>query len=541
LCSGARPSLPSMPSLPPLEPAGPELPAVDADAPEHKKVERWNQVLNASPVFAGQGDFEVKTPSAPAAGALELAVNARFEFASAPTDAEPVVHMLVSVAPYGAALMADHPGPVAHIVLALDLSKSMDTPEKYPVLGRALAGMFRELRSKWAHEVLVSVVAFAYGAETLVRAVPSSQLDEREVLRLLDSWDKRFTRYTDVVGALHRCGRIARDSVRTHRAMPVRIYLLTDGRPQDMPGARAVMAKIAKMPVDVHGLAFGEDADVDALTDLISGSRGGTVKHIRIDTIGEAFGRIGEVAQLVVANRALLDVELRPGVIGGDAYRYRPGRHRFPKGSFDKGAHFTTDLGTLESGRTYSLVFQLRLRRTKRTETEVGRITLRIPGYGGPRVFEKIVSLPRHPGAETGERDPEVQAALDVVSAIAGNDAAATLKALRTRRGLYAQERRDTHVLFVIDKAIQELERHGNLLGLTASEHATLVSHTLTTRVRREAVPAGATSAAAVSADIARALATLDDGDGLVRATGGQSPPDGFVRATGGQSPPDRA
>jgi uncharacterized protein YegL len=462
------------------EPAAPVAPA----APPRRRIERWNSILDESPVFAGQGAFEVQTPAGMPEGSLDVAIGVRFEIDSVPADSDPIVHMLVTLSPFGAPLMAGRSGPVAHVVLALDLSASMDRPDKYPLLREALSGMFRDLRGRWSHEVLVSVVAFAYGAETLVHAVPSSRLDEQDVLARLDAWDKRFTRYTDLAGALHRAGRIARDSVAANRAMPVRIYVLTDGRPQDMPAAREVTSLVSRLPVDVHALAFGDDADVELLGQLVCGGRGGTVKHVRSDTIGDAFGRIGEVAQMVVANRALLDVELRPGVTGGAAFRHRPARHRYPANSFVRGTHFATDLGTLESGRTYTMLFQLRLRRTRNAETEVGRITLRVPGFGGPRTFEKVVSVHRHPGSTVPERDPEVQAAIDVLAAIEGDDPAAKLQSLRIRRELYARERRDPHVLFVLDKAILELEQHGSLAALSASEQATLASHTLTTHVR---------------------------------------------------------
>jgi hypothetical protein len=254
------------------------------------------------------------------------------------------------------------------------------------------------------------------------------------------------------------------------------------------------MTRLAGAPVDIHGLAFGDDADIDQLTQLIAGGRGGTVKHIRPETIEEAFGRIGDVAQQVVANRALLEVHLQGGVIGGDAFRYRPARHRYPKGAFVRGLNFAADLGTLESGRAYSLLFHLRVRPVATGDgeevpetTDVARISLRIPGFGGARTFEAVASLPRHAGTASAEKDPEVEAACDVLDALESGDPAATLRALRIRREMYLAERRDAHVLWVLDKAILELEQRGSLAGLSASEHATLVSHTLTVSGARNA------------------------------------------------------
>ena len=73
-----------------------------------------------------------------------------------------------------------------------------------------------------------------------------------------------------------------------------------------------------------------------------------------------------------------------------------------------------------------------------------------------------------------------MQAAREVLAALAGDDPQAMLKALRVRRRIYEEERRDRHVLGVIDKAIAELEERGSLDKLSAAEHAALLSHTCT-------------------------------------------------------------
>ena len=186
------------------------------------------------------------------------------------------------------------------------------------------------------------------------------------------------------------------------------------------------------------------------------------------------------MAQRVVTNRALFDLSLAAGVVGGEAYRFRPARHRYGESAFEGGRHFATDLGTLEAGRPYTLLFEVRLPRARAgTETEIGHVTLRVPGQGGPVTFEKPLAIPRHAGPAASV-DPEVAAARDVLSALAGDDPQAMLKALRVRRRIYEEERRDSHVLGVIDRAIAELEERGSLTRLTASEHAALLSHTCT-------------------------------------------------------------
>jgi uncharacterized protein YegL len=490
----------------------------DPAASRSEELTRWDAALDASPVFADIATprdsvpapqvtvlasetnaagpaWPVVAPSGAFPATLDVAIDALFGVSSAPADNDPAVDLLVTLTPNGPPLLDPTKGPVTHLVLALDVSASMNTPDKYPVLTRALSGMLNDLRKEDAAPVLLSVVVFAHGAETLFREVPAKELSPRRLLDAIDKCTLRFTRYTDIVGALGRAGRIAHDSVQKHKALPVRIYVLTDGRPQDATGARVVMDRINKLPVDIDGLSFGDDADIACLSALISGARGGSVKHVRPDTIEVAFGRIGEVAQRVVAPRAILDVELRAGVVGGAAYRFRPARYRYGDDAFDAGRRFSRDLGTLESGRSYWMLFQVRLPVAKGTETEVGRITLRVPGFGGARTFEKLVSIPRHHGRIESAPVPEVAAARDVVDSLDSDDPEATLRSLKTRRDLYANEHRDAHVIEALDRAIEEIERHGTLAALSQADHAVLVSHTLTKRGSARAQPVGGTAA----------------------------------------------
>lgn len=411
---------------------------------------------------------------------IPLRIETRLEYAAAPRSAEPIVHLLVDVTPEAPAGPREHDRPVAHVILLLDVSASMDHDDKYPVLKEALARMLADLAAPGSAPVLISIVLFAYGAKTLLRDVPASRLNPADVLARIDASPLLFGRYTDVVGALKRAGKIAIQQLGADRSMPVRIYVLTDGKPQDLDRMRKVMERISRLPVDVDGFAFGADADVDLLQEMVSGGRGGTVKQVRAETIGDAFDRIGVVAQRIVSNRSIVELELGDGVVGRSAYRYRPGRHRWPEDAFVDGAIFRTDLGALESGRTYSLLFELRLPETVALRTTVGKVSVRLRGEGPGRYFECPVSIPRTPGDDLPEPDHLVVAARDVLASLSGNDPKMHVRALRIRRKLYVAERRDPHLLEVIDKAIVELEQRGNLHALSAAERALLRAHTAT-------------------------------------------------------------
>lgn len=485
----------------PAAPVPPPPPAPRASTPRsaplggEKKAarspSRWYPLLDQSPVFSQSGEdgaddlrvvnpMPVMQPVGLRPADIEVAIEPRYEFNSVPASTDSAFNVLVRLRPNGPSLVDPSTGPVAHQILALDLSASMNHPDKYPVLTQALAGMLEDLHAPGSADVLLSVVLFAYGSQSLLKRVPASQLDVRDLLDRIDHSPLRFGRYTDIVGALGRSGNIALAQHRDDKTLPVRINVLTDGRPQDMDGARRMMKKIARLPVDVDGLCFGADADVAGMKSLFCGNKGGTVKQVRSDTIGEAFGRIAEVAQHVVAKKSVLDVELRPGVVGGAAYRFRPGRHAFGRNAFQGGRHFHTELGTLESGREYAMLFQVRLPKTQQTESEIGRLTLRVPGFGGPRVFEALLSVPRHPGDKEPAPDAVVVEAREILEAMDKDDPQAKLKALRARRKLYQSERRDPYIIELIDKAIAEIEEQGNLDALSRAEQAALLAHTCT-------------------------------------------------------------
>lgn len=410
----------------------------------------------------------------------EIDIDFRWEHASYPCDGEPVADALVTLTPSGGVLVDPATGPVAHVVLALDLSASMNHPAKYPVLQRALATMLSDLREPDAAEVRLTVVAFGRGAEVIASDQSSRRLQTGALLSAIEASKLRFSNYTDIGGAVELACAAAARSHQADRRLPIRVVVLTDGNPQDVPTAERAMARMRQVPADLDCLCFGDDADVEGMKRLVCGGRGGTVKHVTPDTIAQAFGRIAETAQRVVAKRALLDIELRDGVTGGRAYRFRPGRHDFGPRAFADGVHFATDLGTIEDGRAYSLVLRLRLPAASEPgETEVGRVLLRIPGERGPRTYERMVWVPRHAGAAKVASDPVVRQALEIVGT-GPPDVQAQLRALRARRDLHVAERRDARSIAVIERAIGVLENGGSMDDLTPGERAVLQAHTRT-------------------------------------------------------------
>lgn len=431
--------------------------------------------------------FEVPLPQPPLPGSpeTEVRIDVRYEWGSLPAAADPAMNVLVKLTPYGATLSEMTGGPDVHLILALDISASMDHRDKMPVLLEALRGLVDELQTSEGGEVLLSVVVFGHGSKTLFRAIPASQLAADDLVAAVESSPLLFTRYSDAVGALSRATRIALESHRRNLALPVRIVLLTDGKLQDEDGAAHKIARIGHMPIDIGALAFGADADVSCLRRVVGGRRGGTVKHVRKETLEDVFRRLATSGRRVASRLSLLRFETAAGVVGGAAFRFRPARHAYGEWAFGDGRVFETDLGTLECGRTYSLLFQVRLPETTGFESEIGEVTLRVPSFGGPKEFRRLLGIPRHHEPVEIPADPIVAEARSIVNSIDSTGAETLLQGLRARRKLYVEERRDPYLLAVLDKAIAELEEAGDLDGLSNQERAALEAHTITVDLGR--------------------------------------------------------
>ncbi len=441
-----------------------DAPAANAAKPARKKV-----------------TVRVPVAKPPADGPhARLRLRARPEFSSVPGNEAPLMGVLVEIDAEGQPIVDRDAGPVAHVILVLDLSASMDRPDKYPVLRRAVFRMLRDLRRPDAANVLVSVIGFAMGARVFAEGISGRDLDPAALFRVVQQHKGIFGRYTDLAGGLRAAGRIARKWCEASRTMPVRVCLLTDGRPQDVPLALRVTEAVATLPCDLDCLAFGADADVTLLQELFAGRRGGTVKSVRSASLGAAFERIAEVAQHVVARRCLVSVDLAPGVVGGAAFRHRPARVRFPEPAFVSGKAFRADLGTIETGRTYSLLFEVRPPETDGATTHIGDLTVQIPGWGGPITETLAIDIPRTGVAALPDPDRDVREARDILDAIDDTDPDAALRALRLRRTLYERERRDPGLLDLLDRAIALMETEGSLASLTTGERATLRAHTCT-------------------------------------------------------------
>ena len=429
--------------------------------------------------------FVVPAPTVPADDApqLEVAIESRYEWGSMPAETHPAMRVLVTLTPSGPTLASLTGGPAVHLILALDISASMDHRDKFPVLEEALVGLLDEMHAADTPDALLSVVVFARGAQTLFQAIPASSLTANELLRAVRDSSFLFGNYSDAVGALSRATRIALDSHRNNRALPVRIVLLTDGKLQDVETARHKVTRIGHMPVDFDAIAFGADSDVERLKTIVGGQRGGTVKHARTETLGDIFRRLGASGRRVGARLGILRFETSPGVVGGAAYRYRPARHAYGANAFQNGRVFETDVGTLECDRSYSYLFEVRLPETRDHETEIGVITLRVPGFGGAREVQCYVGIPRHSGDVSVSSDPRVSEACAIVEAIDHGGAEQVLRSLRARRKIYFEERRDPYLIEVVDRAIAEVEAGGSVNALSNQDQSALSAHTITVDV----------------------------------------------------------
>jgi hypothetical protein len=387
-------------------------------------------------------------------GGLSIRLEASFDHASYPPQDDPVSYFLLD-------LEARRDAPAtgtevsAEIILVLDVSGSMDCPDRYPLLRRAVEEFLVRLEA----DDQVGIVVFSRDAETILPPTPGAEARPAadEILRRMDSSKLLFGGATRLAPGL----RLARAALeRSGRAGAVkRVYVLTDGELHDAPGCSEVLADFRPARLEVHAYGFGTQFDPAGLKGLFSDQLGGSVKPIcnEQDIVG-MFGHVADVNRRLVAADAALVLEFDPNVTCGDAWSFRPQeRYLGPI----QCRRLVRELGGLESGRTYSLLLEVRLPHDDRPSTPIARATLNWFEGESPVQYRTTVSAPRQvpdPNEPTPS-NPRVARTLDILEALRRKaEGPGQLNSLRARREQAVLEGRDPELIAAIEKQIAILE-----------------------------------------------------------------------------------
>jgi Mg-chelatase subunit ChlD len=408
---------------------------------------------------------------APAGPALTLEVRASFDRVSYPDGDDPIIHALVAVEASG---VAQGPEVRADVFLVLDVSGSMNTADKYPMLRRAVG----EFLGRMAATDRVGIALFSSDAEVITPLIPGATA-AAEASRLVARMDSSRLLWggTNLAPGL----RVAASGLTEGGRPPGgvrRVYVLTDGEIYDTPDCQKVLEGFREQRIEVSVYGFGSGFDAAALKRLVSDQLGGSVKPIcNEQDIVETFAHIAAVNRRLLAEDGLLAFDIDPAVDTGDAWSFRPQeRHLGPI----QRRRVVREIGGVEAGRVYSFLLELRIPPDEaRSTTPLGRVSLSCR-QGGIRVEAGgELAVPRSPGGPEAmaAEVPQVTQAYAILDAMrSGGDREAELAAARARLSLAQIEQRDPGLIEALQKQLDVLEGKRSATSLDQADQQYLAS-----------------------------------------------------------------
>jgi hypothetical protein len=382
----------------------------------------------------------------------QVDLTAVFDRTSYPPAEDPLVYCLTKLRVMTGAdstgISPESDGPGVDVALVLDVSGSMDKPNRYPLLCEAV----RRLVVGLGPEDWLSITLFTDRSKMVFPFMPVEEAasDPEQLIRAMNESGLLFGPSTNLAPGL----RLALEGFRSRRSFEGRVrrtYILTDGELHDTADCVAVMNGFRPLSVEVHVYGFGDGFNAAALKQLVSDQIGGTVKPIvDEEDITRTFAHVAEVNRRLIGTHARLEVALSTSVTCGDAWVFQPhGRYLGPI----RDHRIEHTIGGLEAGRWYSLLLEVRLPPGQAT-VGVARASWVAGDERVVRAFE--MSAVRADGTAT--QDSEVRRAYDILQILrAGDDAAAQLASYKARRELAVLENRDPELIRALDKMIASL------------------------------------------------------------------------------------
>jgi serine/threonine protein kinase len=365
--------------------------------------------------------------------------------------------------------------PKVHLVLVLDVSGSMNAPEKYPILIEATEVLIDALDE----DDTLSIILFSQGWDAVVSRQRAAicKSEKNIILSEINQSNVKFGQSTILAPAIQvALSEIKAFQRQVSTSVVNRLYILTDGQIHDAEECKQLSKPLQQSGAEVNSYGFGKDFALESLKAMMKGCHGGLVKPI-INTQDAVmtFGHIADVSQKIIALDAVLEVAFSKHVICGDAFRYRPGLYYFGNQVYDQNKVFRTSLGVLEAERNYSFCFESRLQPCQEgTEPiAVARLSYLFKGQRmeDVRLIQIVRSRDTHLITRENEQVKQIFAVLEGLRSL---DLEQLLEAYRARLALAVQERRDPALIETLRKAIGALETNGSIEGLSATEQRVL-------------------------------------------------------------------
>jgi hypothetical protein len=380
-------------------------------------------------------------------GNLDVRFAPVFDCTAYERSADPLVRFLLELE----LRRAGTGGPIskvpADVFLVLDVSGSMNHPDRYPLLRQAVYRLVQGLDT----QDRLAIVLFSAGAELVQHPLSGADAAATvdQILYRMDHSDYLFRGATQLAPGLQQV-LLAVGGQKPPEGRARRVYVLTDGELHDSAEAAQTLTGFPQLRLEVHAYGFGTQFDAAALKRLLSDQRGGSVKPIcNEQDVVQVFEHVANLVARLAAEEAVLTVRIAQGVVCGDAWQFRPQErylHKIP-------GTLVRELGALEVDRVYSVLCEVRLPVTSGPCTLVGSARLAWREGGTPR--EMVVPLEAPRAVSPGEPVERVVQIATILEALrAQSDRAVQLAALQAKLSLAILEKRDPDLIASLQKQI---------------------------------------------------------------------------------------
>lgn len=273
----------------------------------------------------------------------------------------------------------------AHLVFTIDVSGSMEQPNRLPLAKQALALLVREL----GESDRISIVV--YGTSARVALPPTSAANQDVILAAIDGL--RSEGSTNVQAGLELA---YEQALRAFRPGGInRVVLLSDGVANngvtDAPGLWAKVKAKASEGVTLSTVGFGMGEYNDTLMERLADDGDGNYAYVdKLEEAQRIFVENLTGTLQVVAKDVKLQLEFNPAVV--ERYRLLGYENRgLSKRDF---ANDRVDSGELGAGHAVTAIYELKLKHRDAESFATFRARFKAPEGGASQLIEK--ALPMH-------------------------------------------------------------------------------------------------------------------------------------------------
>jgi len=345
----------------------------------------------------------------------------------------------------------------SHLVMVLDISGSMNTQNKYPLLKQALEVMLTNLEEG----IYISIILFSSQAQLICKALPATEARNKivEIIEAIENSPVRF-QTTNLGYGLDMAFDIVRE-FRAHREEVIpRIYILTDGELTDAQQCYDRTKELESLNVEVNSYGFGNDFAFDTMKRLMGATYGGMIKHISNNNdILETFQRIIQVTALIVASEVKFKVMFEGGVIPGDFFCYRPAIRLWNSSDFMPSTAPQFDVGNIEAQRKYIWALEARISEDACSGYKLADLQINYKRIGKSGTIVWPIFVPVIVGRSTEKRNSEVERVFVELEALRSNDVGVQIAAYEARIKIAREEKRDPAYIKALEEVHCRLKR----------------------------------------------------------------------------------